>query len=897
MKSPAFLIGMSLSIMAWTCVLAGDGVPTQKSAKFESSKLGNIFTENSGRLDLRVEPASQVAGVRLTVSDESGLVLQERDLDPKTSPLAIELATKGFYRLKANVRYADGTEITAQCTSAVVGPPLDDSQRLNSPFGFCTVHGNMSLAIAAGGRWVRGMPSLKDCPVPSAQTPEKQSDAIDRHAVWVLAFGLPLWMMSLPQDYRQEGFDNPFQAPKDWLQLKKTVQEFAASSIWKSFPQYFEVYNEPELTWKGSDEDLVKFHSIVAQGIKSVRPETKILGPGLATIKMDLFKKYVALGLLQDLDGVVFHPYVCGTAPEGEFIEKVAELQDYLKSIGKEDMPVFFTEFGWTTVEGLSWTPPVDEITQARYASRSLVLLSARGIAGITYFCLLFKDPIAGGFSLLNQDSTPKPGYAAFANTTRWLAGAEKKGRCLQMSPTAYLALFRKQDCLIAVAWDSKDKSRLHIPELSGRAEDMMGHAVPVKNGMPLEIWQSPIFLELKDKSLFDVKMLPEIQIMRGQKLRLSSDWGEIHAPTPLSIENGELFTPANAPLGKYILIGRKGKAHPWLWFIGRQGKANPWVGVPVDVTSPITIESAEVRWPLEEANPLISFAVRLNKDTAANMKPVIKLDKARDEFPEPFELAPKTTRNVSIKLPNLKPGTRYRGKLVVETRSDKTYDFGETPLDITIIPCFSTPFEGASPVWEKMAWIDFSSWAPFFTTNFVPGDCSGKFKAAYDSAGLHFLIHIEDNMHLQNQSPNQMWNEDSIQFAFDVDAEKQLEANTGVLRFGHRVLEYGVADKNGEPMVWRWKAYVPGMTEECPESMVKTSIGRQTDQITEYEVTFPWKSLGLDKSPQSGSNIGFALAVNDNDGDSRGRHGICLFGGIVDDTKDPKKFGALWLR
>jgi hypothetical protein len=83
MKSPDLqikVIVMSLSIMAWACVSAGDGVPAKKSAKFESSKLGNIFTDNSGRLELKVEPSSQAVGVKLTVSDENGVVLQERNI-------------------------------------------------------------------------------------------------------------------------------------------------------------------------------------------------------------------------------------------------------------------------------------------------------------------------------------------------------------------------------------------------------------------------------------------------------------------------------------------------------------------------------------------------------------------------------------------------------------------------------------------------------------------------------------------------------------------------------------------------------------------------------------------------------------------------------------------------
>jgi hypothetical protein len=111
----------------------------------------------------------------------------------------------------------------------------------------------------------------------------------------------------------------------------------------------------------------------------------------------------------------------------------------------------------------------------------------------------------------------------------------------------------------------------------------------------------------------------------------------------------------------------------------------------------------------------------------------------------------------------------------------------------------------------------------------------------------------------------------------------------------GHRVLEYGVCMKNGEPIVWRFvsKSDIPSSNILEPE--VKAIVSRKGD-VTRYEITFPWKTLSLKSKPAKGGSIGFSIAVNDSDADQVGRHGLRLFNGIIE-RKEPKDYGMLFLR
>ena len=187
-------------------------------------------------------------------------------------------------------------------------------------------------------------------------------------------------------------------------------------------------------------------------------------------------ERLVDLGLLGSLDGLSIHAYVYGTKPEAEFFDRVKELKTYLSSIGKAEFPVYITEFGWTTAKG-TWQEPIDELTQAKYLSRAFLLLATEDIKAAVYFCQLYRNapnPGEEAFSILHQDHTPKPAFAAFANASRWLAGISQERRLVQ-NGDLNLALFLKGQTAAVAAWDTGGGSFLSFESEPLAAEDMTG--------------------------------------------------------------------------------------------------------------------------------------------------------------------------------------------------------------------------------------------------------------------------------------------------------------------------------------------------------------------------------------------------------------------------------------
>lgn len=884
-----------LALALASLLVAHSATAAQAGLALSSEAKGNIFTADEGALALRL-PAAGVGAGSVTIHDETGAVVATHPI-PATAPaassapatVAIPLPGKGHYRVVARATGADGAKLEAATHAAVVGPLLDDSVRMQSRLGLWTVQGDPDLVVAAGARWNRRMTSihtldeaiLSPNPPPADRVLFPDSPFTQ---VGVLSFGLPLWMME-PITHKKS-YGNPLTVPKDWGQLRRLVAAWARQQ--EKFPPYFEIYNEPEWQWKGANEDLVRFLATVADGIREAHPATKIYGPGFSSIRIkDPARLDLAtsekLGLLDHLDGIVVHAYVDGTPPEGEFIRRVVELQTWLKEIGRPDFPVHLTEFGWTSGTG-TWQKPVDELTQARYVVRSLTLLAAVGIENSTYFCLQYKaapNPGERGFSLVHDDQTPKPAYAAYSAVARWLAGVEGLGTRLHLTPTTHLILFNKTDgTTIAVAWDTQAERVLELPLETSRRENFVGRALADSPGLTLS--PSPVFLEFRGQQSPEIEMLPAVEVMRGgDPLALPRGEGWI-APAPLHMETRNLVVPGDAPNGDYLLLSRA------------DGK---WLGQPVKVIPPLEAAAPVLKWPADAPAPHLEMSVVSHAATPLTTRVAVALEGSRDRFVELPAVRPGEKRSFAVPLPGLEPGRRHQGKLTIDSRHGGRRDLVSKPLDITLLAAAPLPRGATRPDWSRIPAVDFSAWDPFGGP-IAPEDCSATLQSAHDSAGLHLRVVVRDDEHVQSQAPEQMWSHDAIQIGLDADYEKSWEANDLFGLKGHRVFEYGIGwnfAAKDPALTWRWISYTPELPVGVAEPRIRLNVTRKGDE-TIYEALFPWAVLGLDRAPAPGTAIGIALSVSDADTGKKGRRALRLFNG-VSEGKDPEKFGPLWLR
>ncbi|HEX2951024.1 MAG TPA: sugar-binding protein [Armatimonadota bacterium] len=833
----------------------------------------HVYTADQGSMTVNWAVPDQMVSGTIRVTDEQQQVRQVINVPAATASTQVNLASRGFYTVEASAVYRDGTTLTSRTTAAVIGTPLPQEVREQSRFGLVSVHGDHTLAESVGARWdwnlVRPGSALLGADGLVTVQPAFNFQTGLEHIV-AFAGMLPYWL--------QPATDNRLYPPTDWTLLEKLVTAYAQDP---NFPQYFTVWNEPDSSWNGTDEDFVRFHSTVARTIKAIHPETKVFGPGACNINMPRLQQWISLGLLNDLDGLVIHTYVNDSLPEQDFIQRVIDLKAYLASIGKADFPVYYTEFGWTTNMG-TWQKPVDELTQAQYVSRSLALLSTTKFTGLCYFSLLYHTENLGeaGFALMYDNGTPRPGLAAYATLTRWLSTVNGEGRWLRLTPTANLTLYRNNGQTVGMLWTTEGQSSLQLPFTPTMLQDMMGRDLPITPTVTLT--PSPIYFAVPGEELANITVLPSVTVQTGGTVQLP--WSNAMVPAPLVQSSGVLTVPSTIPLGQYVILGET---------------ATGWQALPIIVADPLVIESTQTK--LNE----LSVTVHSYIAKPATINAVLTLPNHQQLTTPATKIPAHAATTLSIPLTALGANQRYQGTVTIATTDKKIH--ASQPVAFTTLTCARAMAGG--PDWSQIAALDFSNDAPVTcavgtqkSAPFSPSDCSATVKTAYDDTGLYVQIRVRDNQHIQTQSPKLMWKEDSIQIGLDYDADREWRANDLAVGFnGHRIFEYGVALGKQGPMVWRWIAYAPAVKANVAEPRVRTQITREGD-VTLYTICFPWATLGASAKPKSGSAIGLALLVNDIDQEatrsmpSMTRHGLQLFKGIAE-SKDPTQYGWLYLQ
>ena len=850
---------------------------------------------------------------------------------------------------------AKGGDLTF--TVAVLGSPIPEEWRTNSVFGIWNVHGDPALIRLAGARWNRRMTSFRDVtPDDAAKYGDiemqnaENSSLVTLHSslaegvaspyterdglaqVGVFSFGMPLWTMDMPEGVKLPSFGNPFYPAKDWTDVSRAVAAYASTH---ALSRDMSIYNEPLAHFKGKPAQIADYARAVRAGLKAADPSFRIGGPGLYSIRLRDLTAIEEGGLLESLDFLDLHAYVGGTPPEGEFVRKIEMLRDWLAAHNHPDMPVYLTEFGWTAAEG-TWQPPVDRATQARYVARSLALAWSQGVDALVYFALDYRTKKAGeaAFSLIGPDGRPEAGYCAFAAVSRHFAASEPIGHFL-LAPGVHMVAGRRDNRLQLMVWSEEETppSDVAIPFEIESARDLFSspaepavedsiakvfrmyphgavperlHSESVAHHAALyAVSSSPIFLETKRRPTpYEIRVLPTKTVMSLPEFfhhnpPASQIWAMGRYSAWLKSPETDL-PPAPTPAdGTYLafLSERSGQGHFRVSF------------QPYELVSPVTVESAEIRWPANAERPIA--AVTLHSNDAE--KPLEIGIGIGGEKGAAVTLSPQERREIALPIPAPKPGL-----------SDIVGSIGTLRIEMPDGSCLSKTFDARIlAVWSDRhrPWppqaIPRSAWAPFGQASPHPDqadaspadreDCRATLQLYHSRDALTVEIVVRDDEHAPSDpaDPSRLWAQDSIQLAFDMDPLKPWEAgfagagNSQTLG-GHRVFELTVADAgDGHGVAYLERSWDDSLPAGSVRPAIRSRVERDAVAATTlYRVRIPWAELGAAESPPCpGDAIGFSLAINDVD-PARGapRHGLVLFGGIVDD-KEPRKFGRAWLR
>jgi hypothetical protein len=223
----------------------------------------------------------------------------------------------------------------------------------------------------------------------------------------------------------------------------------------------YELWNEPNLRreWNGMPLSATGFVALVQSGAAGVRsadpvatlisgaPAPTGINDGLAAIDDRLFlRQALSAGLANVVDGIGVHPYGWANPPDGRFgqpgttsshnnhpsfffLDTLLDYRLILEENGQAGRPLWATELGWGSFDGLGAPPPagaefmaeVTEWRQAEHTMRALELARDWPWAGPFFLWNLNFAPTFGpefaesGYSLLGLDGAPRPAYLALA--------------------------------------------------------------------------------------------------------------------------------------------------------------------------------------------------------------------------------------------------------------------------------------------------------------------------------------------------------------------------------------------------------------------------------------------------------------------------------------------------
>lgn len=211
----------------------------------------------------------------------------------------------------------------------------------------------------------------------------------------------------------------------------------------------WEIWNEPDCLDLGcANGDPAKYVPLLKSAytaIKAADPQATVISGGISGINLPWLKQMFEAGAGPYLDGVGMNPYLNpSSAPPDTpaspgYVDRyrltnAQGAHDLLVKLGYPDLPLWFTEFGWST--GRSARARYDGVlpaTQAAYLTQAVDLVKDRYpfVTHMFWFTARDRDDSSAnenGFGLVRLDGTPKPSYAAFkaANRALGAVGAEK---------------------------------------------------------------------------------------------------------------------------------------------------------------------------------------------------------------------------------------------------------------------------------------------------------------------------------------------------------------------------------------------------------------------------------------------------------------------------------------
>ncbi len=236
--------------------------------------------------------------------------------------------------------------------------------------------------------------------------------------IYVMLSGAPCWASADPNKNcaaQQYDYAYPPANPAHYANTMRELMRRHGSDILA-----YEVWNEPNIErfWRNPDPaDYVDLLQTTYSTLKNQDASAIVLGGSLAATDVRFLEAMYAEGARGYFDALALHPYAAG-APDDcsiylfSFLCGVEAIRSLMLH-NQDDKPIWFTEFGWSSYDGVGG---FGEATQLAYLQQALALIERWDFVPVaTWYNLIDTDYDQSAprfehfFGLFDENFRPKP--------------------------------------------------------------------------------------------------------------------------------------------------------------------------------------------------------------------------------------------------------------------------------------------------------------------------------------------------------------------------------------------------------------------------------------------------------------------------------------------------------
>lgn len=680
----------------------------------------------------------------------------------------------------------------------------------------------------------------------------------------------------------------------------------------------FEVWNEinhvPFNSEGASVADYIELLKETYTSVKSVRPDAVIYGMGGITKIANMYEwieEFLQLGGQNYCDGLSIHPYV-PTGPAYQSYDVLMECKKLFEKYGCEDKKICVSEVGWTT----------DDYELQANREIQYAVLSNDDVDVNTYYVSQEKQststsenlfgfirPWEASWAYPDEPYYAKPVFVAFSFYNSFMNGSHGREEIKTDDSDVTIQKQKLSDGRdVLVCWANTDTEKdgcillnTGLVDVYDKYGNKTKQAV-IDGKLNIRLSQSPVYItgdftdigyEAKPLIITSAKTI-ETTLNDTYTLNIRKEFSddariEVNTPVGMELLSNEGF--GENGIAKVVLkTGNERVENSFVEINVYNGNtAICKYKVPVEYKDTISVNVLGTyfrskRWQYE-------VTINNNKITdKVSGKVVVSVPDNLPEADRTVEfknISSGGKKKIYINIPTnvVDVKTRFEGTVYLD--GGEKYDIANDIYFSTIVYTENPPvidgkmaddewFENGAFDLKYKSQVQIADWKG-------TDDVSGKLYCMYDKMNFYIAAKINDDAF--GDSGKEIWQNDSIQFAFAPEKSKD-SART----------EYGIGKINGEDKIERYSFVtvdtgILGVTDKEGFDGIKYKVVRdEKKKETIYEAQIPWNQIyGDNFKIAKYDSLYFSCLVNDNDGN--GRRGWIEFCPGIGSSKDPSQF------